>query len=148
MVPGATCPLGVDGIKIRDGALYSTNSAQLILAKIDILLDGTAARAAIVTANAAAWTAFDKFTLRWQGNTFLSTRAGMPIVEIFTNGTQAIITGNIDPTDTAQPTAAQLGRTEKDSTVLYATTAGGLVFPVNGDEKVGARLVVVYTGKI
>jgi hypothetical protein len=56
-----------------------------------------------------------------------------------------MVVGSWESAETAGPTAAAFGRTEKDNTCLYVTTTGGLINPV-GKGPVPARVFRVDVG--
>ncbi|MCJ1451608.1 hypothetical protein MMC28_001948 [Mycoblastus sanguinarius] len=139
--------LGVNGLKLRGSTLYFTNSAQALLAKVEINADGTAASQPTVIAYSAPGTAYDDFALDWRGDAFLTTGAGNSVELVSSGGElQVVVAGNVNSTEIAEPTAAQFGkRGEEVGAVLYVTTGGGLAIPVDGDEIVGGQLVAVDT---
>ena len=53
----------------------------------------------------------------------------------------AVIAGNLNSTEVPQPTALAFGRTPVDSKILYITSTGGLVFPINGSITLGGELL-------
>ncbi|KAL6717265.1 hypothetical protein ACLMJK_005180 [Lecanora helva] len=144
--PNGLNSIGINGLHLRDSStLFFTNTAQALLAKIHINLDGIPKSPATLVARSFKGTAYDDFALsRTSGNAFLATGSGNSIARVnVEDGNQRIVAGNINSTDIAEPTSAAFGRTTADRSVLYVTTAGGLVIPVNGDEIVGGQLVAV-----
>lgn len=148
MAPTPASPkLGINGVRLfRDNTLYFTNSAQLLLAKIQINADGTAAGPAEKITSAAIGY-FDDFALDGHGDAFVTTGSGDSVVEVMRDGSQRIIAGAVNTTELAQPTSAQFGRTLEDRHVLYVTTTGGLKYPIDGDVMVGGQVVAVDTGR-
>ena len=53
--------------------------------------------------------------------------------------------GDFASWDVASPTACVLGKTEADKDVLYITTAGGNVVPVNGQTE-AAKILAIKVG--
>ena len=147
MAPAPAFPtLGINGISLfRNHTLYFTNSAQALLAKVQIHANGTAAGPAVKIASAPTGTFYDDFALDRLGDVFLTTQGGDSVAEVFRNGSQRIIAGAVNTTEIAEPTAAQFGRTAEDKNVLYVTTAGGLAIPIDGDVVVGGQVVAVDT---
>jgi hypothetical protein len=146
MAPAPRLPTGINGVKLDGSTLYFTNSAQALFAKIEINVDGTAAGKAVVIARSPRGAYFDDFALYRHKYAFLATGPGNSIYEVAKGGMPgAIVAGNVNSTEIAEPTSAQFGRTAVDSFVLYVTTAGGLAAPVNGNEIVGGQLVAVGT---
>ncbi|RFU35790.1 hypothetical protein B7463_g583, partial [Scytalidium lignicola] len=89
---------------------------------------------------------YDDFALDKDGNAFLTTGAGNSIELITVNGErQKIIAGNVNSTAIAESTSAAFGRHPSDQNVLYVTTAGGSVTPVDGDIIIGGQLIAITT---
>ena len=144
-------PVGVNGIKLRGHTLYFTNSAQKILGKIDIDLKTGAARGpATIIAHSLPNPpdlGYDDFAISNKGVAFVANGPGNFIERVdLKSGQQSIVAGEVNSTEIAEPTAAALGRNGREDT-LFVTTAGGLLFPVNGDEVVGGQVVAVQLGK-
>ncbi len=130
--PAGPIPFGINGVKIRDGFLYFTNTGVGSLVKIPISpIDGTATGSAVVlTTNAKP----DDFILDRAGDAF--------IAEIYLNnlaflppqgGNVTVLTGAplTDPTVLAGPTACAFGRRHGDRRSLYITTSGGIASGVD-----------------
>ncbi|KAL2047341.1 hypothetical protein N7G274_001362 [Stereocaulon virgatum] len=147
MAPTPALPtIGINGLKVDGSTLYFTNSAQALFAKIEINADGTAAGKAVVVARSPRGASFDDFALYRHKYAFLATGPGNSIYEVAEHGMpQAVVAGNVNSTEIAEPTSAQFGRTPVDNHVLYVTTAGRLSVPINGYEVVGGQLVAVDT---
>lgn len=138
--------IGINGLKLDGSTLYFTNTAKALFAKIKINADGTAAGKAVVIAKSPRGATFDDFALYRHKYAFLATGPGNSIYEVAKGGMpSAIVAGNVNSTEIAEPTSAQFGRTAVDSFVLYVTTAGGLAAPINGNEIIGGQLVAVDT---
>ena len=145
MLPTSAFPLGINGLHIRDQTLYFTNSALDLFAKIPIHHDGTAAGSAVNISHAPADASYDDFAISENSDlAFLVTNTGNSLEDVGLRGEpQVIVAGNLNSTELAEPTSAAFGRGEGGEGVVYVTTGGGLVAPVNGDETVGAQLVAV-----
>ena len=142
-------PVGVNGLKLDGRTLYFTNSAQNLLAQVDIdLKTGTARGPASKIVNGLPpAVGYDDFALDRKGNAYVTSAAGNFIERVdLRSGKQTIVAGAIDSTDIAEPTAAAFGRDGKED-ILFVTTAGGLFFPVNGNTSVGGQVVAVKVGK-
>ena len=166
--PNANFAAGVNGLKIFHrpthqpkqagrATLYFTNSAQDIFASMEIDSETGAAKTApriishgLTSLPSSSPTEFyDDFALTPDGKTaYLSTQAGNSIVRVdIRTGKQSIIAGHLNSTEIAEPAAAAFGRENgKETSVLYVATAGGLGFPINGNEVVGGQVVAVDTG--
>ncbi|KAH8807530.1 hypothetical protein F5884DRAFT_789460 [Xylogone sp. PMI_703] len=138
---------GVDGLHLRDKALYFSNVGAGEFFTAPINEDGTLAGPVTTIAHAPdAIDLWDDFTFDRDGRVFLTTGGGNSVEIISPDGTkQKILVGNINSTAIAEPTSAAFGRHPTDQNVLYVTTAGGLVTPVNGDITIGGQLVAVTT---
>jgi hypothetical protein len=117
----------VNGLRVVDGVLYFTNTAQNIFAKMAIKEDGTPAGEpeVIVTVDKATTKFyFDDFDI--QGNdVFLVTGSANTIVRTtLDGGPLEVVAGSKNTTAIAEPTSCRFGRTAKDRNVLYVTTSG------------------------
>ena len=150
LTPTSAIPLGVNGLKIHGSILYFTNTGQNLLGRIDIDLNTGAALgpAVAVAYGQTPYSGSDDLALNGKGDrAFLANAAGHSIVEVdVESGKQAIVAGDLNSTEIAQPTAAAFGRKGMQD-ILYVTTAGGLLFPINGDEIVGGQVVGVEVGE-
>jgi hypothetical protein len=138
---------GVNGIHVRDGTLYFTNTGEEIFAKVPIHEDGTPAGNTTVIAQALQGDYYDDFTLRGDF-AYLVTGSGNSVEKVRLDGSsrQTVFAGSLNSTSLAGPTALAFGRTEKDSDVLYVVTSGGLAVPVDEDGQevqVGGQVVAI-----
>ncbi|KAF2174099.1 hypothetical protein M409DRAFT_48977 [Zasmidium cellare ATCC 36951] len=140
---------GVDGIHVRDGILYFTNTGLGIFARVPINLDGTPSGSArTITHVLNATLQFDDFALSPNGeDVYLVTGSGNSIERLGLDSRSKgkIIAGNVNSTQIAEPTSCAFGRTESDWWILYVVTGGGLAVPVNGNERVWAQVLAVDT---
>ena len=137
---------GVNGLRVRDGYLYFTNTGQNIFAKIPIHADGTPSGTASVIAHTPASTDyFDGFTFGADGAVYLGTGSGNTLVRVSQSGGPVVkIAGRLDSTELAEPTNCAFGRGATDQGVLYVTTAGALAAPVRGRFIRGGGLMVIH----
>lgn len=135
---------GINGLRLRGSTLYFTNTAQAVLAKVQINTDGTPQGNAVILAHAFAGTTYDDFAVRGpSGDVFLAANAANAITEVPADGgAQTVVAGNVNSTRIAEPTSAAFGRGPGDKDTLYVTTAGGLGI-VSADETVGGQVVAV-----
>ena len=136
--------LGINGVKVRSGYLYFTNSNQALLARVPINTDGTAAsEASVVTANAMA----DDFQFDARGDVFIAQN---PVNELAfveaEGGPETVLVGDPDSLILAGPTAVQFGRTALDFESLYITSTGGLAAYISRNFTVGGRVSRVDVG--
>ena len=137
---------GVNGLRVRDGSLYFTNTGQNIFAKIPINADGTPSGTASVIAHTPASTDyFDGFTFGAHGDVYLGTGSGNTLVRVSQSGGPIVrIAGQLNSTTLAEPTNCAFGRGSTDQGVLYLSTAGGVAAPVQGRYTRGGALMVVH----
>lgn len=138
---------GVDGLHIQDDILYFTNVGASAFYKVRICEGGTPVGSFETIAHTlGAPDQYDDFALDCKGNAFLVTGGGNSVEMVSFDGSrQVIIAGDLNSTAIAEPTSAAFGRGLFDRNVLYVTTAGGLVTPVDGDVVIGGQLVAVTT---
>jgi hypothetical protein len=139
--PDAPVVLGINGIAIRKGFLYFTNSFRFTFNRVPIRGDGTATGAATVVVQNGAG---DDFAFDTSGNAFVTQDPFNALQKITPDGVVTVVVGNVNSTQLVGPTAARFGRTNKDKSTLYVTTSGGLAGPVNGTSDIeGARVVAI-----
>lgn len=123
--PAGGSPIAVNGLKIRDGVLYFTNSAAHTFVKIPISADGSAAGpATILSTNARG----DDFTLDDVNNAFLAQNNINNLGFLPARGGDVTVLTGAPLTSNqtlAGPSACQFGRKRKDREVLYITTTAG-----------------------
>lgn len=138
--------LGINGVHIRDNALYFTSSIQGVLARVPISVNGSAEGPAVAIVNNTS-TVMDDFTFDTAGNALVTTDIHNTLDKIITSGSRmgnvSVVVGNLNSAILAGATAAQFGRTLVDKDVLYVTTNGGLAVPVNGTYTEGGKVVVI-----
>ena len=141
-------PISVNGLKIRGHTLYFTNTAQNILGRVEIDLKTGAALgpASKIVDALPPGKGYGDFAV--SGDIAYVTNGAGNFVERVNlrSFAQAIIAGQLNSTEIAEPTAAALGRDGKEN-ILFVTTGGGLLAPVNGDEIVGGQVVAIKLGK-
>lgn len=144
--------IGIDGLHVSPSGkeLFFANVGQNLFAKlpIDPTTGEQLGNATIVARTLNSSMYFDDFTLDEDGRAFLVTGSGNSIEELqIATGKGRIVAGNLNSTALAQPTAAQFGRGKHEKDVLYVTTGGGLIAPVDGTIVIGAQLVAVDMSK-
>lgn len=137
---------GVNGLRVRDGYLYFTNTGQNIFAKIPINADGTPSGTASVIAHTPASTDyFDGFTFGAHGDVYLGTGSGNTVVRVPQSGGPVVrVAGQLTSLNLAEPTNCAFGRGVTDQGVLYVAIAGGIAAPVRGRFSRGGALMVVH----
>ena len=98
-----TC--GINGLHVREGHLYFTNTGQNIFAKVPIYADGTpAGTASIVAYTAASTDYFDGFAFGAHSAAYLVTGSGNTVVRLSRlSGPQVKIAGQLDSLLLAEP---------------------------------------------
>lgn len=119
--PPPAFPLGVNGIKVRDGFLYFTNTGASALYRLPIHTNGTAAGKPSVVASGLD--SVDDFQFNDKGDAFVTLNLGGELVEVTPNGKKAVLVGNTTLA-LPNPTAVQFGRTFADRKSLYVTEDG------------------------
>jgi sugar lactone lactonase YvrE len=132
--------LGINGINVRSGVLYWTNTLQTLFARVPIHSDGTAAGPSeLITRNGLN----DDFTFDFAGTAYIGQNVANTLGIVTAANVSSTLVGNLNSTELVGPTAVQFGRTESDRSVLYVTTSGGLAVPVNGTYTEGGKVVAV-----
>lgn len=126
--------LGSNGLKVRDGYLYWTNTARGFLARIPVGKNGLpTGKSAIVATNVPK---ADDFQFRSDGTVFIAqnqqdTLSSAHGVETGKGVAAVAIAGSNISTILAGVTSPKFGRTKADSNRLYLSTSGGeLLSPV------------------
>jgi hypothetical protein len=133
-----TVGFGINGVKIRDGYLYFSNSNLVKIFRIPLTKDGNIAQKGkapielYVDLNAAA-IFVDDFIFSDDGTLWAASNYGNTIVAVSLDGKRVqTVAGAITQLTLAGSTAAAFGRARYDKNILYVCTAGGLGEPVNG----------------
>lgn len=130
-VDGSAAPtnLGSNGLKVRDGHLYWTNTARGFLARIPVGSDGLPTGASEIVATNVPRA--DDFQFRDDGTVFIAQNQYDTLsVAWGVEGTkvpvmaQAIVGNNVSTT-LAGVTSPKFGRTQADLNRLYLSTSGG-----------------------
>ena len=134
----ATGLLGINGIRIKGGYLYFTNSAQEIYGRVPIDNEGSKIGAVEAIANVPSGLVYDDFDIDDRGSTWIASHPN-EVVEVKPNGSQRIITNT---TLLLNPTNAVFGRGNlKQKRTLYVTNGGWFV----GNDLVNGSVVAVST---
>jgi len=137
---GSPMQIGINGIKIKDGYLYYTNSMRQTFFRAPIG-DGAVVSGHIEPV--VSGIVLDDFALAEDGTAYLTTHFGNSVVKIAPGSKEvAVVAGNIGTLEMPGTTACALGRGKDDKQTLYVVTAGGLSSPVNGQTE-PAKVVAV-----
>ncbi|KAH7400520.1 hypothetical protein DE146DRAFT_612319 [Phaeosphaeria sp. MPI-PUGE-AT-0046c] len=134
----ATVGFGINGVKVRDGYLYFSNSNFVKIFRVKITPDGYIAHKGDAPVELYAdlngvTTFVDDFTFSEDGTLWAVSNLGNTVVAVSPGGKKVEeVAGAKNQLTVAGGTAAAFGRTKADGKVLYVATAGGLGAPVNG----------------
>ncbi|CZR67027.1 uncharacterized protein PAC_16926 [Phialocephala subalpina] len=140
-LPGSLTNLGINGIKIRDGYLYWTNTGSPDFSRIQInsLGEPLGNSTVVATVHNADDFVFAEDGVAWVAQNQIES---LSVVE---NGTTTLVAGNPNSTVLAGVTAGEFGRVGGTEKILYFTTNGGLAVPVNGSVIVGGKIAYIDT---
>jgi sugar lactone lactonase YvrE len=144
----SSIPLGVNGIHIRNGYLYWSNTAAQAVYRAKITSAGTLAGGARPELVARLETVVDDFAVDEQGQVWITTNIGNTVELVGKSGKIRTAVGDIGSLAVAGDTAAVFGRGKKDKEVLYVVTCGALVRPVNGTITEPGKVVAVDTKRL
>ncbi|OTB03823.1 hypothetical protein M426DRAFT_23348 [Hypoxylon sp. CI-4A] len=133
-VSGGPFDLGANGIQIRDGYVYWSNSELHPIYRVQIDGQGYPIKGAKVETVTTVKDTIDvdDFTFDRQGNIWAATNFNNTVVTIDTDGYQRVAVGSNNDLTVAGDTAVGFGRTLADEDILYVTTSGAATFPING----------------
>jgi sugar lactone lactonase YvrE len=137
-------PLGANGIKIRDGYLYWSNTGLQLFSRVKI--DGEGKTTGPVE-TLQRDLVIDDFVFDKKGNAWLTTHGLNTLLVVTATGEVVTAAGSIDQLTVAGGTACQFGRTSSDEHTLYFVTTGAMSAPVNGKEVEGGKVVAIDTSK-
>lgn len=138
--------LGVNGLKVRAGYLYWSNTSKVTIFRIEIDESGYPVLGAAVEKVGTVDNAIsvDDFTFDAQGAIWVMTGFDNMLATMQEDGTNAVVLGSPSELTIGGDTAGAFGNTVFDSDVLYITTDGSMALPVNGTTE-PAKLVAVNT---
>jgi hypothetical protein len=155
--PNGSIPVksGINGLHVRDGYLYFTNTFSApALARIPIdKISGEPTGPVETIIATPSWQInigdqADDFTFDREGNVWLATDPSNSIVKIeIPGGHTTVRVGGANDAVVAGVTAVTFGRTERDRHVLYATTNSGIASPPRGGV-VGGKVVAIDTSRL
>ncbi|KAL5312859.1 hypothetical protein ACEPPN_019285 [Leptodophora sp. 'Broadleaf-Isolate-01'] len=138
----AITPLGINGVKIRNGCLYFSNTGNPIFSRIPI--SSTTGAATGSSSVVATVLQSDDFVFRADGTAWFSQNQ-IQCESVVKNGMTTLVAGNSYSTTLAGVTAGQFGRSKATANILYLTTNGGLAVPVNGSVIVPGKVAYIDT---
>lgn len=81
------------------------------------------------------------FAVTANGIAYLATIYQHEITKVWSNGKSKVIAGSLNSSSIPNPTSGAFSRTMMDNNVLYVTTGGGVVTPINGTFVTGGAVV-------
>ncbi|KAI6087702.1 hypothetical protein F4821DRAFT_235725 [Hypoxylon rubiginosum] len=144
---GGPIDLGVNGVKIRGGYLYWSNTDRASIYRFPIDGFGYPIQGAKVERVAAIKSAsgVDDFAFDGQGNIWAATDFDNMLITIRKDGRDTVVLGSPTELTVAGDTAVAFGRTPLDRHILYVTTSGAAAVPVNGTISEPGKIVAVDT---
>ncbi|VUC29381.1 unnamed protein product [Clonostachys rosea] len=149
-------PTGVNGLKIHKGYVYWTNTVKLTVNRIAIDSDGYPVQNATVQVfDISSWGgALDDFVFDEKDNIW-GVNSLTNIIYVLYHGTSPSslyttyqsVAGALDSLELPGPTAVTWGTGRNDRHILYVTTSGGTVQPVNGQQE-PAKVVAIDTSSL
>ncbi|KAI4863778.1 hypothetical protein F4820DRAFT_425806 [Hypoxylon rubiginosum] len=146
-IVGGPIDLGVNGVKIRAGYLYWSNTDRASIYRFPIDMLGYPVQGAKVEQVAAIKNAsgVDDFALDRQGNIWAATDFDNMLITIQKDGRETVVLGSPTELTVAGDTSVAFGRTPLDRHILYVTTSGAAAVPVNGTIIELGKIVAVDT---
>lgn len=145
----AALPIGINGIHIRNGYLYFTNSALVSIFRIAVTPRGLPAKGAkveLVIDLSSQATFLDDFTFDADGNIYVVTNFDNSVIFVnVKSGKAKTVVGGLEEMTVAGSTAVAFGRGKHDKETLYVATGGALGAPIGGTKTEGGKVVAVDT---
>lgn len=143
--PPPALSLGINGIKIRDGYLYWSNTSKNTICRVKIDENGKAVGDVEVVVEHLN---VDDFVFDKAGNGYFATNVWNSVVVVKPNEKEYVtVAGKQNEFTVAGSTAVQFGRGKEDGHILYVTTAGAMAYPIGGEIE-GGKVVAVDTTQI
>jgi hypothetical protein len=128
---GGGFSVGVNGLLVRDGYLYWSNSNGEALYRIEITETGAAAEGATVELAADVMATADDFDFDDAGNAWIATSNANLLVVASPDGSTFTAVGGDGADTVAGGTSCAFGRRADDTWMLYVVTSTGKVVAVN-----------------
>jgi len=130
--PDAFVPIGINGVKVRGGYVYFTNTARAAFFRVPV--DPASAKPTGPIETVASGFAVDDFAFDADGAAYIVTHPQNTVVKVAPGSSEAVtIAGKADSLELAGGTACAFGKGAGDARTLYVVTAGALAVPVNGE---------------
>jgi hypothetical protein len=139
VAPGAPLPIGLNGIRYLNNYVYYGNSFRPLFGRVLVGKSGSAIGGfETITTDVFV----DDFAVTTQA-AYLAGNIFNVVTEVKPDGESKVIAGNLNSSLVAGATSAALGRTLLDRHVLYVTTEGAALSPVNGTYTEGGKIVAL-----
>lgn len=149
----STVGFGINGVRIRDGYLYFSNSNLVKIFRVPItrygyLAEKGKAPVQLYADLGVATTFVDDFTFSDDGTLWAVSNSENTVLAISPDAKRIQqVAGAKNQLTVAGGTAGAFGRTRSDKNILYISTAGGLAAPVNGTVVEPGKIVAVNTAE-
>ncbi|KAI0112278.1 hypothetical protein GGR51DRAFT_508720 [Nemania sp. FL0031] len=117
-----TTRIGINGLKIREGYAYFTNTGAGVFGRIPITETGERAGDVEIIRSAAAGISWDDFEIAADGNAYIAQGPGA-VLRVTPDGQASFAVGSANSTALIGPTSISIPRPGK----AYVTTRGGVV---------------------
>lgn len=146
--PWGATSFGINGLGIRDGYLYWTNSYIASIYRIPISDSGytpIGSKSELVVAIRSIF--IDNFTFGPGKNDtiWVATNSENQLLAITPEGKSTCVLGTANEMTVAGCGATAFGKLEGDKETLYVVTNGGYTLPINGTITEGGKLIAVET---
>ncbi|KAK9774092.1 putative SMP-30/Gluconolactonase/LRE-like region domain-containing protein [Seiridium cardinale] len=145
-IANATEQFGVNGLKVRDGYLYWSNSNYHTIYRVKFDSHGYPVAGAPVETVAVLDSVFiDDFVFDKTGTLWAATNLDNLVVALRPDGSSETVAGAATQLTVAGDTSVTFGTTKSDSHILYVVTTGAVASPVNGTVTEPPKVVAVDT---
>lgn len=141
--PPPVMQMGVNGLAVRDGYLYWSNTTKSLFCRIKIDDNGAPSGALVEVLESGV--VIDDFCFDGFGNAWVAQHMMNTVGVIRAKGGVVTVAGSADQLTVAGGAACQFGRMQEDESVLYVVTTGGLSAPVDGSQVEGGKFVAIET---
>jgi hypothetical protein len=129
--PGSQIPIGINGIKVREGYLYFTVTSRMSFCRVPVDKDCKATGPVEVVASGFLQ---DDFIFDQDGTPYIVTNPQNTLVKVDVAAKGfATVAGKSDSLELGGGTACAFGRRQEDRRSLYVVTSGAQAMPVNGE---------------
>ncbi|KAI0006356.1 hypothetical protein F4779DRAFT_629908 [Xylariaceae sp. FL0662B] len=147
VVEGAAIPVGINGVKVRDGYVYWTNSALVEIFRTRIDNRGYPVSNTTVEKIATIDSPMlDDFAIDKTGSLWVATNGDNKVDVVRPNGSYEVAVGGDKEFAVAGDSAVAFGRTLRDKHTLYVVTSGALSAPINNRTEPAKVVAVDTTG--